>query len=355
MLSWVHFAGGTVFCHCGVLGGQAERVPAHRLQHVTAPHAVVARKHVADRVVAHVPHVQLAGGVREHGQAVVLGPGSELLRAEGIRCVPSPPGPPARQPADCIYFPLPGTAKSLNYRPHPAPRFPRICRPAPDDPEGPQHRGSIHVKPASTLSLLAALIAAPAAAASQSVEGTVSPAWVERAGSAERVPLAPGMTLQNRDRVVTGEGSRALLKLADGSAFKLGENATLNLDGLAEKRSDRARRLVTASLDVAQGAFRFTTGIFSKLTAERDVTITVSSVTGRHTRHGPLGQVRQRARPRVPARRPDHRHSRADRWRSSWRSRLPSLSRRAARRLCRWRKWQKPSCCNGPRRRSSTP
>lgn len=134
------------------------------------------------------------------------------------------------------------------------------------------------MKPASTLSLLAALIAAPAAAANMSVEGTVSPAWVERAGSAQRVPLAPGMTLQNRDRVVTGEGSRALLKLADGSAFKLGENATLNLDGLAEKRSDRARRLVTASLGVAQGAFRFTTGIFSKLTSERDVTITVPSV-----------------------------------------------------------------------------
>src|SRR5262245_1110676 len=112
-----------------------------------------------------------------------------------------------------------------------------------------------------------------------SVEGTVSPAWVERAGGPERVPLAPGMTLENRDRVVTGAGSRALLKLADGSAIKLGENAVLNLDGLAQKRDDRARRLVTASLDVVQGAFRFTTGIFSKLGFERDVTIRVSTVT----------------------------------------------------------------------------
>ena len=134
------------------------------------------------------------------------------------------------------------------------------------------------MKPGPVLTLLSVLAAAPAAAATMSVEGTVSPAWVERAGGTDRVPLAPGMALGNRDRVVTGAGSRALLKLADGSAVKLGENAVLNLDGLAEKSDDRARKLVTASLDVAQGAFRFTTGIFSKLAFERDVTIRVSSV-----------------------------------------------------------------------------
>ena len=86
------------------------------------------------------------------------------------------------------------------------------------------------------------------------------------------------MTLRNKDRVVTGPGSRALLKLADGSAVKLGENALVNLDGLAEKRGSRGRKLVTASLDVVQGAFRFTTGIFDQLTAERDVSVRVSSV-----------------------------------------------------------------------------
>ncbi len=58
--------------HGGVLGGQAERVPAHRLQHVVALHAHVARDHVADRVVAHMTHVQSTARVREHAQAVVL-------------------------------------------------------------------------------------------------------------------------------------------------------------------------------------------------------------------------------------------------------------------------------------------
>ena len=43
--------------HGGVFGRQAERVPAHRLQNVVPAHAHEPRKHVADRVVAHVAHV----------------------------------------------------------------------------------------------------------------------------------------------------------------------------------------------------------------------------------------------------------------------------------------------------------
>ena len=43
--------------HRGVFRRHAEGVPAHRLQHVLALHALVARDHVTDGVVAHVPHV----------------------------------------------------------------------------------------------------------------------------------------------------------------------------------------------------------------------------------------------------------------------------------------------------------
>ncbi len=56
-----------------VLGRQAERVPPHRLQHVVPGHALVAADDVADGVVAHVAHVQRAGRIRQHRQAVVLG------------------------------------------------------------------------------------------------------------------------------------------------------------------------------------------------------------------------------------------------------------------------------------------
>ena len=58
-----------------VLRRQAEGVPAHGVQHVVALHALVAGDHVADGVVAHVAHVELARRVGEHLQAVVLGPG----------------------------------------------------------------------------------------------------------------------------------------------------------------------------------------------------------------------------------------------------------------------------------------
>ncbi len=72
----------------GVLRRQAERVPAHRLQHVLALHALVAADHVADGVVAHVAHVQRAGRVRQHGEAVELRPRRVLLHRVGALRVP---------------------------------------------------------------------------------------------------------------------------------------------------------------------------------------------------------------------------------------------------------------------------
>ena len=124
---------------------------------------------------------------------------------------------------------------------------------------------------------LLALLAAPAAAQTLTVEGVVSPAWVER-GSA-RQPIAVGTRLNDRDRVVTGAGARLLLRMAEGSAVKLGENATLALDGLSDKRGPDSARVVTAALDVVRGAFRFTTDIFDKRKASRNVSIRVATVT----------------------------------------------------------------------------
>jgi hypothetical protein len=124
-----------------------------------------------------------------------------------------------------------------------------------------------------------ALCAAPAFGTTLVVEGMVSPAWVERAGTGERAPLQVGMVLRDRDRVVTGGGARALLRLADGSAVKLGEQAQLAVDGLAEKTGAGARKFVAASLDLVRGAFRFTTDVFTKRRADRDVKIRVATVT----------------------------------------------------------------------------
>ena len=87
------------------------------------------------------------------------------------------------------------------------------------------------------------------------------------------------MKLADKDKVYTGPRARALLRMAEGSAVKLGENAVLGVDDLQEKQGTSARKLVTASLDVARGAFRFTTDIFSKRRAERDVKIRIATVT----------------------------------------------------------------------------
>lgn len=127
------------------------------------------------------------------------------------------------------------------------------------------------------LAALAALFTTHAAAQALTVEGVASPAWLERSGV--RLPLAAGMRLANKDRVVTGPGARALLRMAEGSAIKLGENAVLAVDDLADKRGPDLARLVTASLDVARGAFRFTTGLFVKSNARRDVKVRISTIT----------------------------------------------------------------------------
>ena len=57
---------------CGVFRRQAECVPAHGMQHVVAAHAVVARQHVADAVIARVAHMDVARRIGEHLEHVLL-------------------------------------------------------------------------------------------------------------------------------------------------------------------------------------------------------------------------------------------------------------------------------------------
>lgn len=109
------------------------------------------------------------------------------------------------------------------------------------------------------------------------VEGVQMPAWVEHASGA-RGPLTIGMRLVNSDRIYTGPGSRALLRLVDGSLIKLGENGILALDDLGKKKI-QMKDIVTASLDVVKGAFRFTTQALSKFRGERDVKVRIVTIT----------------------------------------------------------------------------
>ena len=129
----------------------------------------------------------------------------------------------------------------------------------------------------SLLLMIMMMVAVPGLARTLTVEAVVSPAWVERAGGA-REPLQPGLLLRDGDRVLTGSGARALLRVAEGSAVKLGENAQLRVDRLAD-RGVTAERVVSGTLDVLQGAFRFTTRLFGSPQARRDINIRIVTVT----------------------------------------------------------------------------
>ncbi len=119
------------------------------------------------------------------------------------------------------------------------------------------------------------LIAAPIYAAPNIVvQGIQMPAWLQR-GTITR-PLSIGMELKDGDKLITGADARILLQTADGSAIKLGENASLTVSNLAQKHEKNG--LFSALLDVAKGAFRFTTGIAAKL-RPRDVTVRVAGAT----------------------------------------------------------------------------
>src|SRR3954469_10711814 len=115
---------------------------------------------------------------------------------------------------------------------------------------------------AAAVLALAALPAFAATGAILTVESVLSPAWVERADG-RREPLAAGMALNNKEKVHTGDGGRATLRLAEGSTVKLGESGMVQVDDLARK-TDAKGDVVGAAFDVVRGAFRFTTVLFAK-------------------------------------------------------------------------------------------
>ena len=133
------------------------------------------------------------------------------------------------------------------------------------------HHIAVALAGAATL-FSAATMAAPTAV----VEGVQMPAWVERAGTKQ--PLSAGMELRESDKLSTGANSRVLLRLAEGSQVKLGENAQMSLEKLGQTQESKSL-LLQGVLDVARGAFRFTTDVKSKLASRRQIDIRVATVT----------------------------------------------------------------------------
>jgi hypothetical protein len=172
------------------------------------------------------------------------------------------PAAPGRRPCACLAprRRLPQTRAAL--------RRTRI------PPEG----GLIVLRTMFALLLLGACAAAQAAEppGQASVEAVQAPAWVERDG--RREPLAPGMVLQDTDRVVSGADARVVLRMPEGSLVKLGEQAQLALERIALQHEPEGV-LVTAALNVLRGAFRFTTQAAARFRGRREVDVRVATVT----------------------------------------------------------------------------
>jgi hypothetical protein len=128
------------------------------------------------------------------------------------------------------------------------------------------------------LLLLAASAAVPVrnayAAADAVVEGVQLPAWVTRDG--KRSPLGLGTELKTEDEVSTGDRSRLLLRLGDGSTVKLGENGRLRLSDLVQKPKEG---FLAATLKVLEGAFRFTTEAALRIRTTRNITVQFPTIT----------------------------------------------------------------------------
>jgi hypothetical protein len=113
-------------------------------------------------------------------------------------------------------------------------------------------------------------LAGSSAHAQMFVEAVQFPAWLERRGL--DVPLRPGLQLEPGDRVRTGDGARAQLRLSEGSTVKLGERAQFSV----ERMEDRG--ILKATLSVIAGAFRFTSQA-ARQGAVREVSVKVKNVS----------------------------------------------------------------------------
>lgn len=100
------------------------------------------------------------------------------------------------------------------------------------------------------------------------------PAWIEHNG--EQQALTPGTALHQGDILTTGSSARVLIRLAEGSFVKLGENGQLHIKTLQPPEQNNG--IFAALLRVARGAFRFTTTELGKK-RRRDVKVRIGAIT----------------------------------------------------------------------------
>jgi hypothetical protein len=126
--------------------------------------------------------------------------------------------------------------------------------------------------------IVGALFGLLAASAVQAVPDAVvemvqAPAWVERMG--QRLPLVAGMALHNRDKLETGVGARVVLAFADGSAARIGENALVAVNAMAQEKNGR----FTGGLDLKSGDLRLIAHDYAEAPVKRAINVRFGEVT----------------------------------------------------------------------------
>ena len=128
----------------------------------------------------------------------------------------------------------------------------------------------------SVVLVLMPVSSAAAAPPDAEVEALQMPAWLTRDG--KRQPLALAAQLKNGDIITTGQGSRVLLRLAEGSAVKMGENAHFELNDMSQTRDGNQQKF-SAALGLRQGAFRFTTPPGDRSRGARSIDVRFPTLT----------------------------------------------------------------------------
>ena len=100
-----------------------------------------------------------------------------------------------------------------------------------------------------------------------------SPAWIERAG--KRLPLAAGMELINRDKLLTGEGARVVVRFADGSAFKMGDNSLVAVNAMQQRKNGT----FAGGLDLKSGDLRLVSHEYEEAPVNRAINVRFGDVT----------------------------------------------------------------------------
>lgn len=120
---------------------------------------------------------------------------------------------------------------------------------------------------------------ARAATASTVVEAVQLPAWVERNG--QRRPAEPGVLLRDNDKAITAGHSRMLLRMADRSVIKLGEQTEFHIEAVTLRQPQAAGPSeLSATLRLVTGVFRYATDYASKaLGNKRELNLKMATAT----------------------------------------------------------------------------